>query len=87
MKGSISLTTMLVGSATTVLVALIGAWGTAWAGSNNAVSDIKTEVAVQENRISSVEDGISDIKNDNKILNSKMDALLWERGINPDKIK
>ena len=58
------------------------------------VSDIKETNAVQENRLANsekkfeeIKTEIKEIRSENKLLNDKIDALLWRQGIDPKTIK
>lgn len=51
------------------------------------VGNIKETNAVQDNKLTTLEANYKEIKDDNKSINKKIDALLWKQGINPENIK
>lgn len=50
------------------------------------VGDVKKDVAVQAAEISAIVDNINDLKSDNRDFAKKIDALLINRGIDPEKL-
>lgn len=85
-RGQITFTIATVLAGATGILGVVGSYYGTQLAQADKISTIQQQVAVLQESKENFQGNLTEIKNDVKELNAKVDALLINQGINPNKL-